>query len=621
MKRLNLASIILSFFVFLIPLFFLPLTVDFYDFNKNYLLWAGVVVGFLLWGVKALQEQKLEIKSSPFFLPLLFWVVAAVLSTIFSSPNKVEALLLPGGLGTIFGLFLFYFLILNLAEDRQKIFWGLVGAASVLSLVTIYQFFGLGETLIPSQSPFAFARPKNWTPAGSLLTVATFILVLLPSLLLFLKQNLKTSLLRATVFALVSLLLAGGAILAIYQMLPGKPAALTLLPYSSGWAIAVEAFKQNPLFGVGPTNFVSAFNRFRPVGFNRFDFWNLRFGTSSSFVFQLWTELGLVGLGAFLITVITVIKFIKIIKSPFFWGVVSFFLLSLFLPASLTLLFALFALLAIIGEAKEKISLQLPGNFRWLPLGGVILLFSPLVWFAARAYEGEIYFKKSLNALAKNDGLGTYNYQIKAIQKNPYRTDFRLAYSQTNLALANSLAANPPSGQLTDQDRANITQLIQQAIREARAATALGPTNAATWENLAVLYRQLLNFAQGADQWAIAAYQQAVVTDPINPRLRVDLGGLFYALGNYDEAQKVFRVAVELKPDYANGWYNLAAAYREDKKYPQAYQAMQQTLALVPADSPDWQKAKSELDELAKKLPSPTPTPTGAPVEKKQEEL
>jgi len=92
-------------------------------------------------------------------------------------------------------------------------------------------------------------------------------------------------------------------------------------------------------------------------------------------------------------------------------------------------------------------------------------------------------------------------------------------------------------------------------------------------------------------------------------------------LGNYDEAQKIFRVVVDLKPDYANGWYNLAAAYREDKKYQQAYQAMQQTLALVPTDSADWQKAKQELDELAKKLPSPTPTPTETQPEKQQEQL
>jgi len=618
-KNQKLSDIIFAIFVFLIPLFFLPLTVDFYDFNKNYLLWVGVIVGFFLWAIKSLLRQKLEIKTSPFLLPLFLWLLANILATIFVSPNKVEVLLLPGGLGTLAGLFLFYLLLLNLVENRQRLFGALVASAGVLSLITIYQFFGLGEVLIPSQSLLAFARGKTWTPAGNLLAVACFDFLLLPPLFLLLKRSLKTWPLKAGIYGLLSLLLLTGGSLAVYQILPGKPAALTLLPYQTSWAIAAESFKQNPLLGVGLVNFISAFNRFRPLSFNRFNFWNLRFGTSSSFIFQLWTETGLLGILTFGLVLITLGKYIKRSKSILdFAGVLATILVLIFLPQNFTILFAFFVLLAFAVPPSPRASLNLRGNFRWLPIATVVLVFTPSAYFAGRAYLAEIYFQKSLNAIAKNNGIETYNNQIKAIQLNPYRIDFRLAHCQINLALANSLATNPPSGQLTDQDRNNIIQLVQQAIREGKTAALLNPSNAIVWENLAQLYRQLLNFAQGADQWAITAYQQAIATDPINPRLRIDLGGLFYALGNYDEAQKIFRVAVELKPDYANGWYNLAAAYREDKKYPQAYQAMQQTLFLVPADSTDWQKAKEELDEIAKKLPSPTPSPTVTQEEEKE---
>jgi len=621
-KNSKLETIILAIFTFLIPMFFLPITVEFYEFNKNYLLWLGVIIGFLLWGIKIVREQKIEIKISHFFPSLLFWLGAAILNLIFSSPNKIEALLLPHGLGTLGGLFLFYFLILNLSEKREIIFWALAFSAGLLATLIIYQFFGLGEILIPPQSSISFIRAKTWTPGGNLLGVTGFIFIILLSLIFRLKQSFSKNNLKTIFTILLVIVLLIGSILGIYQIIPGKPAALILLPFSSSWAIAMETLKQKPLWGVGLANFISAFNRFRPVSFNQTNFWNLRFGVSSNFFFQLWTELGLLGLAAFVLLSVSLGKYIKRSKNiSEFASLIATVLLLFCLPQNFVLLFAFFVFLAWASEIKEKLALGLPGNFRWLPLSGVILLFSPLVWFAARAYEGEIYFKKSLDALAKNDGLGTYNNQIKAIQKNPQRVDFRLSYSQTNLALANSIATNPPSGQLTDQDRNNISQLVQQAIREARVATALNPTNAIVWENLAQVYRQLINFAQGADQWAIASYQQAVVNDPINPKLRLDLGGLFYALGNYDEAQKIFRVAVELKPDYANGWYNLAAAYREDKKYQQAYQAMQQTLALVPTDSADWQRAKQELDELAKKLPSPTPTPSETQPKKPQEQL
>ena len=78
-----------------------------------------------------------------------------------------------------------------------------------------------------------------------------------------------------------SLLMALGLGLTIYQILPGKDTSLAFLPYRDSWAIAIEAFKQSPLFGVGPGNYLSAFNRFRPVGFNNYQVWNFRFANAS----------------------------------------------------------------------------------------------------------------------------------------------------------------------------------------------------------------------------------------------------------------------------------------------------------------------------------------------------
>lgn len=615
-------SWITSILVFLIPLFFLPITAEFYEFNKNYLLWLGVIICFVLWLIKTISSSSLEIKSSNLTLPLFIWAGTYLLSALLASPNKTEAFLLPGGAGTILGLVLFYFLLLNLIEEKEKIFWALTISGAVLGLITIYQFFGLGEVLIPEKSPLAFARGKTWTPTGSLLVTATFLFILIPQILVKFKQTLKSNFSKAAILGVILILLAGGLGISVYQLLPGKPAALLLLPYRIGWAIAVEAFKQAPLWGVGPLNFISAFNRFRPTSYNLYNFWNLRFGNSSSFLLQIWTETGLLGVIAFAILFFKLIKIIKKSKKiSEYLGILASLLVFLFLPVGFSLIFAFIILLVTKSQETKIVSLKLSRKILWLPGIVSILIMAPVLYFAGRAYAAEIYFKKSLNALIRNDGLGTYNNQIRAIQLNPRRTDFRLAYSQTNFALANNIANNPPTGQITDQDRSNITQLVSQAIREARIAVSLNPTNAIVWENLAQLYRNLINFAQGADQWALTAYQQAINTDPINPRLRLDYGGLFYSLQNYEEAQKIFRVAVELKPDYANAWYNLAAAYREDQRYPQAYQSMQQALALVPANSPDWEKAKKELDDLAKKLPSLTPTPSPSPSAKPEENL
>ncbi len=102
--------------------------------------------------------------------------------------------------------------------------------------------------------------------------------------------------------------------------------------------------------------------------------------------------------------------------------------------------------------------------------------------------------------------------------------------------------------------------------------------------------------------------------------MRLNLGGFYFSLGKYDQAIRFFQDAANLKPEYANAYYNLAAAYKEQKKYQEAYSALLNTLNLVPYDSQDYQKAKSDLDELAKMLPaalqaSPSAKPAGKPEE------
>jgi len=412
-----------------------------------------------------------------------------------------------------------------------------------------------------------------------------------------------------------------GLIVTFFQILPGKETSLVILPYRDSWVIAIEAFKQSPLLGVGPGNYLSAFNRFRPISFNLYNFWNIRFARASSFPLQLLTVGGVLIFGAYLFL---------LFKSVSLWfkgyrekrvddeqlgilvGLLTLLAIQFFLPINfliLTLIFFFLASLSLYWSRSELVSFPA----KTLPLAvlgvaGFLVITSFYFW--GRAYAADFYFRKSLNALAQNRGTDTYNFQIRATNLNPHREAYRVAYSQTNFALANAIAGQ---ADLSDQDRTNISQLIQQAIREAKVATVLNPTNASHWQNLAQIYRNLVNFAQGADQWTIAAYQQTILLDPANPWIRVNLGGFYYGLENYEEAVRHFRNAVNLKPDYANGYYNLAAAYREQAKYQEAFNALQAVVNIIPADSADYQTAIDELEELRAKLPAEEATPAAVP--------
>jgi len=244
----------------------------------------------------------------------------------------------------------------------------------------------------------------------------------------------------------------------------------------------------------------------------------------------------------------------------------------------------------------------------WAIFMPTLLLVVGCLFFTGRIYAAEVYFKRSLNNLAQNDGTRAYENQIKAMTLNPYYDSYRVFYSQTNLLLANALASK---SNLSDQDKQNITVLIQQAIREAKAAVSLNKNKVTNWENLANVYRQLINFAEGADQWTITSFTQAIKLDPNNPDLKLNLGGVYYALGSYDEAIRLFQQAVDNKINFANAYYNLSAAYKEKGDFKKAHEMMQITLNLISTNSQDYQKARGELEELAKKLPAEVASPSG----------
>ena len=224
----------------------------------------------------------------------------------------------------------------------------------------------------------------------------------------------------------------------------------------------------------------------------------------------------------------------------------------------------------------------------------VFILLSFSFFLLTKATLAEYYFRKSLNSKSAEE---IYNYQRRAIITNPYIDHYRIRFSQTNLLIANSLASksNPST-----QDKQTITNAIRAAIEEAKAAVKLNQKKASNWENLGLLYRNLINTAEDADKWAISSYQRAIVLDPDNPNHRLNLGGIYYLLKNYDEAIRLFEQAEALKPDWPNVHYNLAWALFQKKDYSRAILEMNKVISLLneKKDSTNFKKAQKDLEEF-----------------------
>ena len=640
----------LSLAIVVTPLFFLPLTTDFFSFNKQVFFILLTSLSLISWLVYTITTKTVRLTLSPMLLPFTLLAAAAIVSTITNSSGSVEVWL--GRTSLYIALTVFYLLTTTLfqsARQVRRLINGLIIAASLAAGLGILSITGLWET---TNLP-AYLIVKSFTPLGSPLALVSFLVAILPPTLMLAFKTRSGP--NKLFYFLGSGLIISAVILVGFQLLPGQTYAATLLPKLASWSIAIDTFKSSLLFGSGPASFIQQFTKFKPLSLNRTPLWANVFTVSGNEVFQIITTLGIAGMIAFAMIIISWVKLSK--RNPgtritatqlaIYASIVTILITSLLIPFTVTTWIVLTSLLAltislnkmknltkikdvvvtinaitiieptqptVLPSQQTNLDNLLPWMLALPTIVGLIFTAS----FFSRAYAADYYLKQSLDAANQNRGSDTYNLQIKAIQKMPNLDRYHLVYSNTNLALANSLASQ---GDLTDQDQQTIAQLVQQAIREARTATQLNPQKSNNWHNLANIYRNLVNFADGADQFAIAAYIRAIQLDPTNPGLRIELGGLFYSLQRYEEAIDRFKEAVQLKPDLPNAHYNLSAAYQKTGKILEAYQSMQQVVALVPADSQDAQKAQQELDDLKNKLPQAPSQPTQENVSDETQQL
>jgi len=601
-----------------LPLFFLPTTQDFYDTNKWLLLVGAAVAVFVIWTIRTIRTHEISLGNSPLLSGVLALTAASLVSMLGAPGSKVEAI--TGSFGFVSFVSLAVCLVFGTTfftrESRTTLRSALMVSTALCGLIAAYQAMGIGRYLT---SVFPALGDPLWSPTGASTGLLVILLVSIPAVISAVIRQYRRKADTALVSSVIALLLIGaGLILTLYRFVPLFTRAI--LPVGYGWTIALEAFK-NPrtaIFGVGTQNYLSAFTIGKPISINTTPLWNVRFGTGSTFLLHLATTYGVLG-------IVAGIVFLRGLwntkDNP--WqkaSTVIALLAVVLLPVNLAALTFIIALRMATDDEHGITTMHLP-QLPWVTpvlatmCAGVVLAAS---LFVGRVYAAEVAFYRSLRAAQRNNGTDTYNLQRKALQLNTNAARYHIAYSQTNLALANSLALSfaaeaTQSAQSEDQatgDRQLIATLVQQAIREGKVAVNLAPTNVIAWENLARVYQSLAPIAQGADVWAVASYQQAIALDPTNPILRLDLGGMYIRQENYDSAIQQFLIATQLKIDFANAHYNLANAYRLTGDNDKAAAELEATRTLITQGTDDYTKVVGELDELKKKKTS-EPLPSG----------
>src|SRR3990167_750438 len=644
-------SVILTIFFFLFPLFFLPFTSDPFGTNKFYLL---AFTGLLLLSLTTLSTiitRKLIWKKSPFDAPLMLFVLTIIISLVFVSPNKISATLnINYGAASIL-FFTVIFLYTSTLKNKKNIFSALSTSAVIIAILSLASFFQpLKSINLPSQ--LDFIKSPYFSPIGGRTDLILFTLFMLVywGTKLYLRLSQRHSrpdresgkkqisnqvgddkggvgddrggVWIPLIWFLLFIITSGAAIFSVVKPLIAD-FTFNLLTYRHSWFAAVETLKGilSSLFGVGVDNLSSVFARIRDLSYNQSNLWNSNVNSSRSTILHIFTTTGLFGLLGFFSILFASFNSLRKLdgeKRNIILPIFIFILLAIFLsPPTLFMFFLFFATIAainskrLITEKETKTSIDLK-DLVLLHFGIILVLvlfIGSTSYFLGRAYIASVYTNNALINLNKGNLSDSYRDQRNAINLNPYNEASRINFSQTNLLVADTIIKNAKKNdnnqaQLTENEKLQVSQAIQQAINEAKSAVTLNSLSAQNWSNLGLIYSNLLSATQGSDSWAISSYQRAINLDPRNPIFRMMLGSLYYILGQYQDSTNLFQQAVTLKPDWANARYNLAWSLYQQKDYQAAATQMQTVLSLLDKDknSQDYKKAKDTLDNFKKQV-------------------
>ncbi len=107
----------------------------------------------------------------------------------------------------------------------------------------------------------------------------------------------------------------------------------------------------------------------------------------------------------------------------------------------------------------------------------------------------------------------------------------------------------------------------------------------------------LAYFGKGDYQEALSIFRTALTTNPVDPRLWLNLGRVYFALDKTDLAITEYKKAAEIQKDYANAYYYLGLAYVKVKDNNPASAAFKDVLRIAP-DSEIGLLSREYLDML-----------------------
>ncbi len=596
------------------PVVFLPMTRDFFDPNKWMVFVFTTLMALLLWTIYLLRDRA-SISVSPVTLGMSALAASSWITLALIPANKLQSAVSLFGPITWTAATVILLIGPGIVTPRirtlLRLGLGLLGG--IAGLLIIYQQLGIASVFFAPESVFA---DSAFTPLGSLMSLTLFLFLSLPIVAgIAINSIREKNEVLAAVSVVMLVLSLGGLYIVLYRMLPLLDSQLLPLPLGVRMVQASWDSILHLLVGTGADGFFELFTKNRPQSLNIGPIWNTGFSTNSSLFLHTANAMGIVGIASLLFFLVALVLDwwrypISRIQA------ILLIVMIVLAPANLVTLITAIILILTTEPASSR-RIHLPPLGRWATAIICWAIVGVCTYGLVRWFNGERLIAQSIRAAQENNGSGAFMLQEQAVKANPMNPLYRRTLGQTAVLLSQSLVAGAPTDeqgkpQIPQEDQTLISSLVGRGIQEAKQGVTLAPNSVHSWIGLAQVYQGLIGIAKDADTWAIAAYRKAMQLDPTNPVLRLDLGGLFMSVGKYEEAAREFIAAVTLKPNYVDGYYNMANAFAQSGNWDQAVIALEQTKLLVAKGSTDEGTIDQEIITILnkKKEKGPPQTPT-----------
>jgi len=564
--------------LFLLPIFFFPLTQNILDFPKQILAQILIALSFIGWMGKSILEGEIHFKVNKIFYFIIFLIlILLLLSSFFSISLKYSLLGLSldfvDSFLNYFVLIIFAFLLINNFVKRPReiisliyviIFGGII--AAIFNLFQMYNIFLL---------PFDFSKSISFNSIGTPNSISIFFISLLPlSFVLALKEKGKVKLFlmlglllfflnvlfidfkigwlglivsilvlfifipperKLSTWLLIALMV--GLIFSIFfyffpltmRGFPILPSEVSLSVFSEV-EIIKNAFSnniKNMIFGTGPATFVLDYAQYRSPLLNQSIFWDIRFSRGYSMFFDWMLTKGILGIFALLFLYIFVFYFfLKKLKGGEFFEIklgisaslFSLIFISFFYPFNFTLWFLFWFLVGLFGFFffEKDISFKINTQFRSM-VSNFVFVMVLIVGLSLVSFNVRWY----LAEMYYFEGLKeTTNFEraterlLKATRLNPLMDNYWRDLSQLYLLQANSIIQNQKVP--VEEKRERVNFLIGLGAESTNRAINLAPFNVINWNARGFFYQNLVGI-EGAENQALISYRRAMQLEPSSP--------------------------------------------------------------------------------------------------------